>query len=303
MSRDELLSRADVEEEARLELASGRWGDEGRCTYPQQLPSQHVFLCLTCEAQEGRPAVVCFACSLACHLTHRLLELWRKKNLRCDCGENCQFNSDHLPRPLNADNVYAPAHNFSGLFCWCRQPYDAEKMENVEDVTMLQCVVCTDWFHDKCLAKEDPAKWSFGESGEGQAQKSQDLENAFDEGAFVCRDCSVFVDPYSDTLAYRSDFAEVEFRRPEICPGAPEAPEGFVPRSVFLIPTFQNFLCNCTEKCAKIYGNNLFLEEEEDDEEDEEEEEENAGHIPNLAESIDGAVKAMPHSQQIALAG
>jgi E3 ubiquitin-protein ligase UBR7 len=45
----------------------------------------------------------------------------------------------------NENNTYGP--NFQGTFCRCHRPYDAKR----ERETMVQCVVCEDWYHESCL--------------------------------------------------------------------------------------------------------------------------------------------------------
>jgi hypothetical protein len=301
-NKHELLEMVDLEAEASHELASGHWGKEDCCTYDLgALSCQNVVLCRTCSAARGAPVVVCFGCSLTCHLDHELTELWKKKNLHCDCPTSCAFNAE-LTERLPNDNVYEPAHNFQGLFCWCRQPYDAEKQHEIDGVVMLQCVVCTDWFHEKCL---------LGERG-GEQELPED---EVDEGALVCRDCAPQLGPYLESLRYRADYADVSsYARPATCPE--QVPIVAPPRSTFLIPTFEEYLCNC-EACAAKYAG-LFVESDDEDEEEEEVREEDrvvenngsssssnssvAGVDRVLNASLDGALKKLPHTQQVAMA-
>lgn len=57
-------------------------------------------------------------------------------------------------------------HNFDGRFCDCDQIYDVD----AEEGTMFQCLVCEDWFHEKCI-------------GEGRIPDQDDFD------VFVCRTC------------------------------------------------------------------------------------------------------------------
>lgn len=67
-------------------------------------------------------------------------------------------------QPLNKQNSYN--QNFEGRFCDCNQFYDVD----AEEGTMFQCLVCEDWFHEKCI-------------GEGRVPDQDDFD------AFVCRTC------------------------------------------------------------------------------------------------------------------
>jgi E3 ubiquitin-protein ligase UBR7 len=64
------------------------------------------------------------------------------------------------------DNGNSYNHNFEGRFCECDQVYDVD----AEEGTMFQCLVCEDWFHEKCI-------------GEGRVPDQDEFE------AFVCREC------------------------------------------------------------------------------------------------------------------
>jgi E3 ubiquitin-protein ligase UBR7 len=67
-------------------------------------------------------------------------------------------------QPLNMKNHYN--HNFEGRFCDCDQVYDVD----AEEGTMFQCLVCEDWFHEKCI-------------GEGRVPDQDDFDG------FVCKNC------------------------------------------------------------------------------------------------------------------
>ncbi|KAJ7945045.1 PHD finger protein-related [Quillaja saponaria] len=140
----------DVEEqELEADLVLG--GDEGKeCTYSKgYMKRQAVFSCLTC-APDGN-AGVCTACSLSCHDGHQIVELWTKRNFRCDCG-NSKFGElccSLFPNKdiENGDNSYN--HNFRGSYCTCGRPYPDPDAE--EQVEMIQCCLCEDWLHEEHL--------------------------------------------------------------------------------------------------------------------------------------------------------
>ncbi|KAM7534987.1 hypothetical protein Aperf_G00000091895 [Anoplocephala perfoliata] len=138
---------AEVESSARI-LGGAENGDD-ECTYPLgYLPRQAVYLCKTCYDITGERAGICFACSENCHEDHEIIELYTKRNFRCDCG-NAKFNGASACQLFedkdqqNALNAYN--HNFEGLFCACKRPYPDPENPNEEE--MCQCCICEDWFH------------------------------------------------------------------------------------------------------------------------------------------------------------
>ncbi|KAF7377599.1 UBR-type domain-containing protein [Mycena sanguinolenta] len=114
-----------------------------QCTYALGPVRQAVYLCLTCPEARG----VCSACSIACHTDHNQVELFPKRNFRCDCptaaiAHACTLHTQN--EPANASNHYG--QNFQAKFCRCDRPYDAK----TERETMIQCLSCEDWFHESC---------------------------------------------------------------------------------------------------------------------------------------------------------
>lgn len=113
-----------------------------QCTYPLGSIRQAVYLCLTCKDKRG----VCSACSIACHTEHEQLELFPKRNFRCDCpttslAHSCTLHH-HLEGP-NTSNHYGK--NFEGNFCRCGRDYDAQQ----ERETMIQCLACEVHFQSR----------------------------------------------------------------------------------------------------------------------------------------------------------
>uniref|UniRef100_A0A1J3K467 Putative E3 ubiquitin-protein ligase UBR7 n=1 Tax=Noccaea caerulescens TaxID=107243 RepID=A0A1J3K467_NOCCA len=163
-------------EELEADLVLG--GDEGdECTFPKgYMKRQAIFSCLTCTPDGN--AGVCTACCLSCHDGHELLELWTKRNFRCDCG-NSKFGAlacKLLPSKdvENSENAYN--HNFKGLYCVCDKPYPDPNVE--EQVEMIQCCICEDWLHEEHLGLTP------GES----IPRDEEGEPVYED--FICQKCS-----------------------------------------------------------------------------------------------------------------
>ena len=173
LSLDDLKAMVDAEDDFMTALYSG--SDEKQCSYSRgYLKRQAIFACRDCSSKNKpmeakqlftEPAGVCLACAIACHADHDLVELYTKRNFRCDCGNSkltevpCRLcpNKD-VDNPLNSYN-----HNFSGLYCTCNKPYpcdpDDSEIDRIGEDEMVQCIVCEDWFHS-ChlpLSAEDKA--------------------------------------------------------------------------------------------------------------------------------------------------
>lgn len=110
---------------------------------------QALYACLTCVPEsKDKPekrAGLCLACSYKCHDGHDLVELYTKRNFRCDCGTSkilairCKLDANKMED--NDKNTYN--QNFSGVYCVCHRPYPDEQ-DDVQD-EMIQCVFCEDW--------------------------------------------------------------------------------------------------------------------------------------------------------------
>ena len=84
----------------------------------------------------------------------KIVELWTKRNFRCDCG-NSKFGEFFCKLFANKDvenveNAYN--HNFKGSYCTCGRPYPDPEAE--EQVEMIQCCICEDWFHEEHIGLE-----------------------------------------------------------------------------------------------------------------------------------------------------
>lgn len=185
---DEYIEGIEAQElEADLVLG----GDDGKeCTYAGgYLKRQAVFSCLTC-VPDG-VAGVCTACSLTCHDGHEIVELWTKRKFRCDCG-NSKFGG-HLCKLCPEKDSENPAnsynHNFKGSYCTCGRPYpDPEAKEQVE---MIQCCICEDWFHEDHV----------GLNSIEEIPRDEEGEPLYED--FICHKCSPichFLKLYPDTI-------------------------------------------------------------------------------------------------------
>ncbi|KAJ8721159.1 hypothetical protein PYW07_001934 [Mythimna separata] len=162
---DVLQEQQEFEDDANAVLGAS---DDKNCTYPKgYIKRQALYACLTCcteaKVDPTKRAGVCLACSLMCHENHELIELYTKRNFRCDCGNPkfnshpCQFTSDKTE--LNDDNIYN--QNFSGLYCTCQRPYP-DPESTIED-DMIQCIICEDWLHSSHLEAVVPANDQYSE--------------------------------------------------------------------------------------------------------------------------------------------
>lgn len=146
-------SQLQLEQDAR-ELMP--W-DPNHCTHHDEPVWQQVFACLTCKEKNKQSNGICYSCSIQCHSTHNLVELFTKRNFSCDCGTtrmssfggcNLRKNFDKLDEPSKTNRY---GHNFEGRFCWCDSVYNAQ----TERGTMFQCCLgdaCGwDWFHEECI--------------------------------------------------------------------------------------------------------------------------------------------------------
>lgn len=80
---------------------------------------QALYSCLTClpESKEDfrKGAGICLACSYSCHEGHELIELYTKRNFRCDCGtpktrRKCLLDEKSADNAKNEYNQVGPTH-------------------------------------------------------------------------------------------------------------------------------------------------------------------------------------------------
>ncbi|KAJ2027581.1 hypothetical protein GGI08_009888, partial [Coemansia sp. S2] len=89
-----LVAQADLEREA-AEVLPGKFDE---CTYDKGYIRQPLYACLTCthpplkycqgasSSDSTEPAGMCYSCSIECHAGHEVIELFTKRQFRCDCG-------------------------------------------------------------------------------------------------------------------------------------------------------------------------------------------------------------------------
>jgi len=145
---DVLEQQEAMEEDADTVLGC----EDDACTYPKgYVYRQALYSCLTCTPAGGATgrAAVCLGCSLHCHASHNLVELYTKRSFRCDCGNDkmtlvpCKLCPEK--EASNANNTYSQNHD--GLYCSCHRPYPDPDVAEEDQTEMIQCCVCEDWYH------------------------------------------------------------------------------------------------------------------------------------------------------------
>lgn len=143
---DVLKEEQELEEDANAVLGGS---DDTNCSYDRGYVSrQALYACVTCSSDQ-EPSGVCLACSYKCHDGHEIVELYTKRNFRCDCGNSkfadktCSLKPDK--EPVNSLNKYN--QNFKGLYCSCSRPYPDPEDDTPDE--MIQCVMCEDWYHGR----------------------------------------------------------------------------------------------------------------------------------------------------------
>lgn len=218
--------------------------DPNTCTFTMGTQRQQLYACLTClEASKNKqPAAVCYSCSIQCHSTHELVELFTKRFFTCDCGTTrmnhpCKLRDGAKDDIPSSDNKYN--HNFKGRFCECDKPYDP----NEETGNMLQCILgdeCgEDWYHDYCiLGVNKPEKV---ETPVKEARKENPLEgvNQLDSLGEPGEDAS------TDNIRQNGEgeYEEQEEDEENILDGFPSLDE------------FENFICwKCVAKHREFFS-------------------------------------------------
>lgn len=170
---------------------------------------------------------------------------------------------------------------FQGLYCFCDGTYE-------EDQTMIQCVMCQDWFHDFCIKKEFTEALPIEEDTE-----------------YVCRNCTkryrFFITKYPHLKwnATKSDTvpAQAEDKAINVTEASTDeerclvegTPEGQV-EDLFLAVDWKDKLCRCQRCMATyLYAGVTWIVEKENKELEENEEEgdpetrpEEGGQLPTL---------------------
>ncbi|XP_054712772.1 LOW QUALITY PROTEIN: putative E3 ubiquitin-protein ligase UBR7 [Uloborus diversus] len=153
---DFLQEEEDLEENANAVLGGS---DDTYCSYDKGYVSrQALYACLSC-AENKESGGICLACCYACHDGHEVVELYTKRNFRCDCGNNKFPGKLCSLRPnkenINSKNKYN--QNFKGVYCTCSRPYP-DLDDDIPD-EMIQCIICEDWYHGRHLGGEVPEEY------------------------------------------------------------------------------------------------------------------------------------------------
>lgn len=168
---DYLKSQESLEKQAKEHMPY----DPHECTYIKGPIRQELYACLTCYRTTSQLNAICYACSIRCHTSHDLVELFTKRNRTCDCGTSrvngpclvrypqwskldSQFqkeNENHKYTPDIPDSSNSYGHNFHGKFCDCDKIYNP-----LTDSNMIQCtfgIACDeDWYHEECIMGLQP---------------------------------------------------------------------------------------------------------------------------------------------------
>lgn len=187
-----IATQSSLEQEAK-ELMP--W-DPKRCTYNMGSIRQQVFACRT-----HNNIGICYSCSIRCHTSCDIVELFTKRHFTCDCGTErdkritksdvirCEIRKNRSNDIAALDNVYN--HNFKGLFCDCDTEYDPDS-----PAVMLQCVMglqCDeDWYHDYCIMGKDKNSVLRKENNtdeEVQEQSPEGFPSLDSFEAYICWKC------------------------------------------------------------------------------------------------------------------
>eukprot|EP00095_Tigriopus_kingsejongensis_P001236 maker-scaffold160_size295910-snap-gene-1.36 protein:Tk01236 transcript:maker-scaffold160_size295910-snap-gene-1.36-mRNA-1 annotation:"c14orf130 homolog" len=264
---DVLHEEESLESDARAVLGAA---DDKNCTYHTggYMARQALYSCLTCLPASNPdfvPAGICLACSYHCHEGHELVELYTKRQFRCDCGNktfgdelNCRLANDKSS--LNSDNRYN--QNFKGIYCTCHRPYP-DPDDPVED-EMIQCIVCEDWYHGRHLGLDSiPKDNSYSEMMCIECVKKHDFLLAF-HGLTVHKvtkdekdpndSVDVALDQSHDETTESSKLEESASKalesRPKICFHAAKIENE--PQTMFMGDNWRKQICTCDLCRAKL---------------------------------------------------
>lgn len=238
---DVLQEESQLEEDAYAVLGAS---DDRNCTYNKGYIRQALYACKTCCSQKNIRAGVCLACSFHCHEGHELVELYTKRNFRCDCGnskfEDKQCNLEKSKSATNTENKYN--QNFDGVYCICARPYPDPENENNDE--MLQCVICEDWYHSTHLeCKNIPGDDAYEEMVCASCMKKHD---------FLWRYATKYSTMQKSLASSENgeELLNIETLSNECT--MPPKNQLVVTGSCFWLEGWRTSLCNC-HSCKKIY--------------------------------------------------
>ncbi|XP_059091359.1 putative E3 ubiquitin-protein ligase UBR7 [Tigriopus californicus] len=271
---DVLHEEESLESDARAVLGAA---DAQNCTYHTggYMTRQALYSCLTClpaQNPDFQPAGICLACSYHCHEGHDLVELYTKRNFRCDCGNDtfgtevkCKLAGDKTK--TNSENKYN--QNFKGVYCTCHRPYP-DPEDPVED-EMIQCILCEDWYHGRHLEldttpKDDSysemicvtcvRKYPFFMNFRGIAVQTV-TPNDTDQSVDVEKD------PNESSTSIPED--EKGDAKTQICFSSTKLLDTEPPRTLFMLGDWRQQVCSCKGCREKLAENHLeFVKDLED---------------------------------------
>lgn len=178
--------------------------DDKICTYPEgYLSRQALFACRTCKlSTNGKHPLLCYACSVNCHNNHTLVELYTKRNTRCDCPtHSCKIQN--LVVGGNVRNNYNQ-NSQKETYCSCQARYPDPDDQIVDN--MYQCVVCEDWYHSRHIFGESIVDIDL-ETREVYFKDEDPAQDLFEKlnqptSEIICKSCS-------DKFAFLDDSSHV----------------------------------------------------------------------------------------------
>lgn len=272
---------------------------------------------MTCvpEARENPKLAIscCLACALNCHENHDVVELYTKRNVRCDCGVKtgsaaCQVDPTKkiIGAQPNERNSYN--QNFSGLYCTCHRPYP-DPEDPVED-EMIQCIVCEDWFHSRHLNAKVPDTNLYSEMICGACGENNDflLDYAGDAVQVVnetLNDSTLNITSLDESTVANEADEEVAAKKIKLSDDACHRPKAVLNgdmrgKATFWRDEWRKNLCKCL-KCLKMYDEKKveFLIDLEDTTHCYEEKGKEKGPKKSMYENQLDALATLPHVNQI----
>ena len=99
---DVLQDEESLEADAKAVLGNA---DDKNCTYHSgYMKRQALYSCLNCQKSDSEGAGICLACSYHCHENCDLVELYTKRDFRCDCGNSKMSNECTLTKDKSPTN-------------------------------------------------------------------------------------------------------------------------------------------------------------------------------------------------------
>lgn len=289
--------------------------DEQRCTYFQgYVKRQALYSCLTCvpDARTNQKLAIscCLACSLNCHENHELVELYTKRNIRCDCGvkagsASCQVDPTKKIIGAQPNNRNAYNQNFSGTYCSCKRPYP-DPEDSVED-EMIQCIVCEDWHHSRHLNAKVPDSALYSEMTCGSCMERNDflhdyIGNAVQVVNETLNDSTLNITSLDDSAVADDESAAKKMKLSDDACVRPKSTlsEGDRNKATFWRDEWRKSLCQCLQ-CLKLYDEKRvdFLIDLEDTTHCYEEKGKQKGAKTSMYENQLAALASLPHANQI----